>query len=161
MHRAAYLVPIFLLASLDLDARPPQGLVVKAAPAPGAPARVKGLTLTGELMGEPGKPVVVAIRGQNPLDEPVTTLVRVRVMEQPASSMMARMVPMPRERASQVVEVAMGPHEKLDHRVTFESLVRPNTKKIRKAKNARLRMMSPARMYVEVRVVKDKPLARR
>lgn len=156
LRRAAYLVPIILVASVEINARPPvetePGL--QQAPAPGAPARVAGLRLTGELVSRPGQPVVVAIRGDNPLDRPVDARVEVRVMERPASHMMARMVPMPRERAHRTVEVALGPHEALDHQVRFAGLKHL-------APTKRNKMMSPATMYVQVRMLPDRPLARR
>jgi hypothetical protein len=156
LRRAAYLVPIILVASVEINARPPvqtePGL--RQAPAPGAPVRAAGLRLTGALVSKPGQPVVVAIRGDNPLDTPLDARVEVRVMERPASHMMARMVPMPRERAHRTVEVALGPHETLDHQVRFGGLKHLVSKK-------RNKMMSPATMYVQVRLLPPKPLARR
>jgi hypothetical protein len=132
VRKLAFLVPILLVAPLDLGARPPiqhDEPVLHVAPGPGETATVKGLKLSARIVSKPGRPLVIAMKAVNPLSTRVEVPVALQVMEEPASPPMARMAPMPRERAVRTLEVALGPGETLEQKITFKKVRRPRVKR--------------------------------
>lgn len=152
-RRVVFLVVVMMMAALDIGAKPPVLDDLEAAPEPGK-GEAAGLKLKATVQGEPGAAAVLCLQVHNPTDQAVEADVEVALMEQPASLPMARMVPMPRERARRVVHVALGPGEKMEERLTIDKVKLPEKKK--KAANkagtlAALAAMSSPRLFAEVR----------
>ena len=151
LKRLVILVPLLVVAPVAINALPPGVSSVKVAPAPGETGEVKGLELSARVVSKPGRTVVVAVRAKNPLDCAVATRVKVRVMHQPPSHPMSRMVSLPRERAAEVIHVALKPGQTLERRLRFASVRVP--RKPRRAGKGNLRgpmAMSPARVFAQV-----------
>ncbi len=155
-RRVVFLVVVFMGAALDLGARQPASGDPEPAPEPGK-AEYHGLKLEASVEGKPGQAAVLCFRAHNPTDEAMEADMEVALMESPPSSPMARMVPMPRERARRAVHVALGPGERMEKRFTIDDVKLPKKKKkARRGDNkspvlAALAMQASPTLFAEVR----------
>ncbi len=136
LRKVVFLLPVFMVATLDLGARAPVLKDPPAAPKPGT-GSADGLILEAKVEGKPGHAAVLCFNAKNPTDDALETDVEVALMEAPPSSPMARMVPMPRERARRIVHVALGPGESMEKRFTIAKVKMPRAKKKARRKGKR------------------------
>ncbi len=113
MRRSLALLAPLLLAPLPLGARSDGPERPIAAPGAGETTVVDGLKVRATLARREGKRLVVMVSAENPSPAELSRTLRVEVSERPPSSPMARMIPMPRQVGSTVLEVVLGPGKQL------------------------------------------------
>ena len=118
-----YLLPLLLVAPLELDALPPSGPEGPVAPAPalGVTVPMGGIRVAASITSRTKDSVTVEVRAENPTPAPAKARFTVQVVESPEVSPMARMVPIPRVRVSEIEAVALEPGQVRQHTLALST----------------------------------------
>lgn len=90
------------------------------APAAGENAVVDGLSFQSEFLKHDGKTATIRVKATNETKSPISTKVTAALMQPPAVSPMARMVPMPREVAQNFLTMNLAPGESYSATITMK-----------------------------------------